>query len=274
MLIELTTEDMDSISNWQCTDCALINFAERLQCQACFADRAVSQQASQQLIVRLKEREATMIVAFWLRTSMPDIHISYQHLDELMVRYYFVMKFEWNANTQIKSTVISDDLQTVTMINRFAQNSNCRSIYAQPELSARTLSTVQWELTCKEKGYEDTRLFMGYVDADYIADFQRTMIVGCKDHETAVFVKEGRRPQIFTNRVFTNMDTERRYTCEIGDRFRLDMDFEERVCTAFYNDECLGIISKVLPQRLYLAVSLLGDIVSLECTLFEAVYKN
>ena len=91
--IELTTKDMDSISNWQCTDCALINFAERLQCQACFADRAVSQ-ASQQLILRLKEREATMIVAFWLRTSMPDIHISYQHLDKLMVRYYFVMKFD------------------------------------------------------------------------------------------------------------------------------------------------------------------------------------
>merc|ERR1712130_231477 len=94
--------------------------------------------------VYTKDKEATMIIAFWLRTNIPDMTMPYRHLDDLVVRYYFNMKFEWDVIIRIKPLELSD-LHTVAKLTRSHFSVCCRSIYAESVLSGKTLSTAQWE---------------------------------------------------------------------------------------------------------------------------------
>lgn len=138
-------------------------------------------------------------------------------------------------------------------------------------LSASNVSSVRWEITIKEKGEYISCLMMGYIDAEHIEGFQDWTHIGGNDNETALRVRDGNPPVIYSNHKETVINEEWHCTTNSGDRFRLDFDFRSKDCIVFYNDKMMGFLTKNLPQQIYLAASSSDPDASYEATLFDAV---
>ena len=104
---------------------------------------------------------------------------------------------------------------------------------------------------------------MGYIDAEQSEDFKNTEVVGLHGRQEALCVMDFCPVQLysgFSGRAYLHSALiSNLHMYQIGDKFRLDLDFKARTCTAFYNDESLGLISEYLPPQLYLAVALCGS---------------
>ena len=132
------------------------------------------------------------------------------------------------------------------------------------------VSLIRWEVTLKQRNeYEYIDLKMGFVDADHIEHFDLEDRVGYRKHETALWIENNTAPKILANGRNLMMQTNLGSEPTVGDRVRLDFDFEKSEVAAFYNDAAMGVISKELPASVYLAVALYYVDTSFETTLFE-----
>lgn len=179
------------------------------------------------------------------------------------------MKFEWDPKRKNKNLSLSHDLQTFTAVSSQSGLRSLCSICSQNVLSNMSLAIVRWEMTLKQKG---NRMYfmMGYLDSRGIGDFADSRGIGYTENERALWVLDGEYPKIHSGGSTIDMHWKWKFNTSIGDRFRLDFDFKKRECSAFYNDEWVGLITTELPPRIYLAASVLCEGTSLATTRFEA----
>ena len=113
---------------------------------------------------------------------------------------------------------------------------------------------------------------MGYVDAEYIDEFNTREWIGENRNELALYIDSAGNPGVNTNGKTTILDEEYRLIyVDVGDRFRLNFDFDSKECMAFYNEKPLGLLTTDLPQSIHLAASILYDRSSFETSLLDAM---
>ena len=124
----------------------------------------------------------------------------------------------------------------------------------------------------KHKG-SASGLMMGFIDAAHIEQFNAGTEIGRNRHEVALYVWDGYFPSVHANDGDTNLHSDWKFDTEQNDRFQLLFDFESRNCMAYYNHNGiiheLGLLTKKLPKRIYLAASVYLMNSSFQTTLFE-----
>ena len=204
----------------------------------------------------------------WMRTVVSARNMSGKHLMDLVMRYYPLLELQWDPKRTNRDLKLSNDNKRFTKII----GDDYRSLCSKNTFSADLLSLIRWEVTLKHKDSDNgdgIDLKMGFVDAEHIEDFKDWQRLGNGKHEEALWFEEDENPMILTNRDITLIHETMTFQPQIGDRIRLDFDFEKREVAAFYNAELLGLITSDLPKSVYLAASLYWEGSSFETTLFE-----
>ena len=218
-----------------------------------------------------------MVFAYWLRTIISTARISHDDLLKMVLKYYFIPRFEWDPEWTHKDLMLSYDRKRFTKWDtsskerRGRHGDDWRSLCSANMLSADTDLVVRWEMTLQGKRRGTAmNLTMGFVDAVHIEEFP--------------YIAVANRHQLyFTDGSPIGLSNGHRTTCPFkgrhpiskkGDTFRLDFDFQSKGCTAFYNNELLGSITKKLPERIHLTASVNMDGTSLETTLFEITNRK
>ena len=223
----------------------------------------------QKIEITSEQHAATIVFTFWLREIVDDPTVSYAHLMDVMLRYYWT-EFAWDENRKHEELVLShDNKRFVKMGGSMSGWNMWTSLCASNVLSAEKYSIVRWELTCMEKK-SPLRVHIGFIDGEYIQNFSDSECIGDKAHEVSLEVVDGRYPRIWENSNSTNIHENWRFRSQKNDRLRLEFDFKKQECAAFYNDQCIGLLSKNLPSTCYLAASSYHQYTTLETTLFEA----
>ena len=207
---------------------------------------------------------AAVIFSYWLRTIISAGNASFDDLFAIVLKYYLIMKLEWDSAEIIDERTLSDDGKRINLI----PEEDGISLRSKDILSAVNVSTVSWEMTLVQAKL-CVSLFMGYIDADHVADFNGNDSVGTNAHEVAYWVNECSYPKTITNDKITELHEKWKFGPKVGDKFRLEFDFNEKECNAFYNGELMGSITTALPPEIYLAVSIFYGGSSYETTLFE-----
>merc|ERR1719474_1443409 len=98
---------------------------------------------------------ASTICGHWLRVSIEDMTLRYDHLQDLVMAYYHVVIFEWDPQRTSKHLTLSDDGQSVSkptceqiVVEQYRGDSLC----SKNILSADKVSVVRWEMTLRRKG--------------------------------------------------------------------------------------------------------------------------
>ena len=65
------------------------------------------------------------------------------------------------------------------------------------------------------------------------------------------------------------MDKKFKFSTMVGDRFKLQFNFKTRKCIAYYNEECLGLLTDNLPYSIRLAATVYYSGQAFETTAFE-----
>ena len=178
------------------------------------------------------------------------------------------LNFEWNPLRKGAYIALSDDNKT--MVNTGSKG--WQPVISRNVLSADATSSVLWETTLIDDGQSGIQI--GFVDISAVDDVK--MSAYCRD----VFVLEIRmiiRTDDFCKRYqgkhIKFASKWKASICKKGDRVLLSFDFAEGICTVFYNDEKVGILSDSLPNQLHLVVSIYPRDVKLSCTKLEASTK-
>lgn len=209
-----------------------------------------------------------VVFGFWIRTIIFDVNVSPNDLLNVVLQYSYMMSLEWDQSRKHHHLLLSDDGKILT-------KTNCnwyRSICSESVLSADTVSSAQWELTLRRKGQFRTNgmeFMMGFVTTSNMENYGAAMI-GLNQYETALRIWDKHHPLIHTKGASTAIHEEWMFDLKVGDKFRMNFDFNKKECAAFYNDQLLGIITRDLPETIHLAVSLCYKGSSVETTFFEA----
>ena len=154
-----------------------------------------NKQSETKIFTTFDERnKASVVFAYWLRTIMSDVNMSYAVLVDLVWRYYLMPQFEWD----IKRTHRDFTLSTNRL--RFTKSMTGRkSLCSKTMLDSAEISYVRWEMTMQQKG-SDMYLLMGFIDARYIERWSSDQPIGRNKNETALFVADGYHPSVCNGR--------------------------------------------------------------------------
>lgn len=220
---------------------------------------------------RLYGRElarADKIATHWMRSMISHPNVSLHFLLDLILKYYFIPRFEWDPHRTSEFVKLSNGGTRFTSTQHIWQ-----SVCSLNAISAKDFSIVSWELTLKLKPFR-TWIVMGYIDSEYISEFDAWKRIGKTQNQLGMSVFDGGPAGIYTNDNMTRAPSEFKIDTKVGDRIRLEFDFKAKKCNAFYNDEEIGLLTDHLPHQIYLAVSVYGSmasrVISFETTLFEA----
>ena len=211
-----------------------------------------------------------MILSYWMRTIMD---VSHETLKDLVLRYFFVPKFEWNPNRRHYSFELSNDNKTFTKYEPGDYcNNNQQSICSGNMVSGTAAS---WEITVRQRAEEQTSWFMiGFMASKYINRFKSEIPCGRESYEVMLAVLDEKterlaRPAgVYWNCSLRNLNED---ICipHVDSKFRFDFDFIRKRCAVFYNDNFMGFLCKNLPESIHLVASVGGAESILETTLFQ-----
>lgn len=184
-----------------------------------------------------------------------------------------MMKFEWNIGIRGATNFsLTDDGNQIT---RISPSRPMKSICSKTFLSADKVSSVSWEMTLMDIK-EGVSFMMGIIDGDYIRKFVRDgnrYCVGYSDHQMALRVGPAFRPTFLVHGKASKLQEDWDFDPKIGDKMRLEFNFEENECSAFYNDKLMETVSNTLPKTMYFAVSIYFKGSSYKCSLFKVIPK-
>lgn len=219
-------------------------------------------------------KEASLVFAYWIRTSLSTHTVSYQHLQDVILRYYDLMQpFRWYRFMDLFQ---SFDFKLSHHGRRFTKISHGwvpKSIRSENTLCADNMNIAVWELTWK--GKEDAIMWtMGYIDEADIDKFDGRRQIGESDfvNEVALTINPGTYPFFVRNGIYTSCDGEKVIaSCKTDDKVRFVFDFKRKKCHAFYNRDYLGVMATDLPRRIYLVASAAYQGTAVETTLFRSL---
>ena len=223
---------------------------------------------------------ATMVFVYWLRCISQNVSPGF--LVELMVRYYCVPQFAWDPHKAGHGMELSHDGLT---FNKAA--SGRATVLSRNLLTSSNVNVVNWEITIRP-GQHQTYFLMGYVVDNGLDVVNADLLYGFADEdsdvpgfigndfignaadkeELALYVVDGSNPMIYSKGNMGLIHSKWTWNIQSGDRLRLRFDWRRRECTAFWNDDFVGIVTSELPRKIYPAASAFYS-GSFETTLFE-----
>lgn len=208
---------------------------------------------------------AERVFTYWLRSIISIGNVSHRDLAPIVLKYYFVFGNLWNPLRTHRYIRIEEDLATFTRLGRRG-DSGFVSVCSNIEFSENTASIIRWEVTIKKKGIDNhTSFMMGYIDANYISTYDKSLQF-TKRGGAALKVDDGGFPKKCKRGKTRTIHEFWVFETQINDRFRIDIDFKNRSCSAHYNDEWIGIFDNRLRSNIYLTASLSGVGASFQTT--------
>lgn len=206
---------------------------------------------------------AMLIFVYWMRTTVPERNLSPKHLVDLVLRYFAGNLFEWDLQRRTPNLAL-----TQKTVGRQC-GASAASVCSKMKLS----SFARWELTLTAGGRE-LRFDMGFISDRYINAFDPRKALNSNEHANALMVSMHRFFGLEKGANVVEIAVGgKEFQFGIGDKFRLDFDFNKSECRAFYNGKFIGVISNRLPKNVYLVATLYKGAISLETTKFDTVLR-
>lgn len=212
-----------------------------------------SKQRKERQIMEDKEN-AAMTFHYWLRTLLGAETVLASDLVGFVLKYYLILEFEWDSTKSNLGIALSQDKRRYTYHVIPFYDSNWISLHSTNILSGEVCHSFRWEITLRSF-HQSVNFKMGYYNADRLQDFNSKVAIGEDENSVAVDLTSQNAPK--ADEIYPS------------DVFRMDFDFKQGKCWAFYNGKSLGLVSNKLPERIVFASSATIIGTSFETTGFE-----
>ena len=251
-----------------------------------------------------EKKKAALVFAYWWRTTMSHMNMSANMLVDIMQRYSFEWRFEWDSERTHKDIELSNHNQTLkhTRIgDRIAVSKN--------ELSSEYMDAAMIEFTLQGIPDGVSDLMIGFVDSSdvhrvrlstFISQSERPKVCTycnvlpvdtviskiaasvcfyiCYDpKECAVQIYRSRFSKRERDRAtpidVTSGNHWRGCDCKNGDRILMSFDFVHSRCMVTYNEREVGTLTDNLPNQIYVLANPDRPTLTLETTRFEVIPK-
>ena len=187
----------------------------------------------------------------------------------LIVEEYAKTPFEWDTK-HAQGIEISEDKLRATS----TQNGN-HIVLSADALSSEIVSRVKWEVVISNVNANGQKICFAIGFFMFPVDESKDFLEGTR--QCSVYIHDLDYQPHFEvdefNRSHSLKDTKCKDVQDL-DRFQLIFDFEQSICTFYYNSKFCATVTKKMPGHLVPAIAMYGKSLSLECTQWSMVYRT